>query len=190
MKTLLILSLALCLSMTGFADPTNELAMLSSVSLKDQKARITLLEGINRVKVYVKDENGRTLYCASQRVNKSLVMPISLESLPVGKYIIRIETKDSNIDYMVETTAKKAVQPAFKATVKAIDNRYVRVSLYEMQDIGTLKVKVYDTNHRLLYQEKVEGGPFARRYEFKNASTKGIYFTISDSKGNYEIYYM
>jgi len=190
MKTLLIIALAMSMTLTGYAEPTNELAVLSKVSLIEQKARITLLEGLNRVKIYVKDANGRTLYCTSRKVHKTMVMPICMEKLPIGKYVIRIETKESKIDYDVETMAKKEIEPRFKANVKALDDRFVKVSLYELQEEGPVSVRVYDYAHRLIHHDRVDGGPFARKYEFKNISTKGSYLSISDRKGNSQTYYL
>ncbi|HSJ69787.1 MAG TPA: hypothetical protein VK921_19055 [Anditalea sp.] len=190
MKTLLTFALAMSMFLTGFAEPTNELAALSNVSIHDQKAKITLLEGIGRVKVFVKDTKGKTLYCTSYKVSEDVIMPFNLEELPAGKYVIRIQTKDSSIDYDVETTAKKAKDYGFKAHVKALDDRFVKVSLYEMLEKGGVTVKVFDSGNRLLMKEHVDGGTFARKYEFKNLSTNGLYFIISDKKGHSQIYHL
>jgi len=190
MKTLLTFALAMSMFLTGFAEPTNELAALSSVSFNAQNAKVTLLEGIGRVKISVKAANGQILSCTSHKVRENVVLPLNLEALPAGKYVIRIETKDSKIDYDVETVAKKAKDFGFKANVKALDNKFVKVSVYEMLEEGGVTVKVFDSGHRLVFKENVEGGPFARKYEFKNLYTKGLYFTISDKKGNIQIYYI
>jgi len=190
MKTLLTFALAMSMFLTAFAEPTNELAALSSVSFNAQNAKVTLLEGIGRVKISVKDANGLTLSCHSYKIRENVVLPINLESMPAGKYVIRIETKDSKIDYDVETTAKKANEYGFKANVKPLGDRFVKVSVYEMQEEGDLTIKVYDKSHHLVFKEVLTGGPFARKYEFKNLYTKGLYFTISDKKGNSQIYYM
>lgn len=188
MKTILTFVMAMSMCLLGFAEPTIELAALSKVSINDQKAKITLLEGIGRVKVFVKDTKGKILYCTSYKVSETVVMPFNLEGLPVGKYVIRIQTKDSSIDYDVETIAKKTREFGFKANVKALDDRNVKVSLYEMFDEGDIMVRIYDSRHRLLHQEKVSGGPFARKYEFKDIATKGLYFSITDKKGYNQIY--
>jgi len=189
MKILLTIALAMSMSLTAFSEPTNELAILSKVSLTDQKAKITLLEGLDRVKIYVRDAKGRTLYSTSRKVNKTMILPICLEKMPIGNYTIRIETKDSKIDYDIATTAKKAL-PSLKANVKALDDRIVKISLYELVDDGEVTVNIYDTSHMLIFKEKVEGKPFARQYEFKNMSTKGLYIYISDRKGNTQTYYL
>lgn len=192
MKTLLTFTLVIGMFLIGYAEPTNELAVLSKVSIHDQRAKITLLEGIGRVKVFVKDAKGKTLYCTSYKVMKDVVMPFNLEKLPPGKFLIRIETKDSSIDYPVETIAKKAkpVVYPFKANVKALDDRFVKISLYELMEKGAVTIKVYDTTNRLVYKDIVEGGPFARKYEFRNFTTKGLYLSITDSKGNSQTYYL
>lgn len=192
MKTLFTFALAMSMFLTSFAEPTNELAALSSVSMKDQKAKITLMEGLGRVKVYVRNTNGKTLYSTSYKVSETVVMPFNLERLPVGKYVIRIQTKDSLIDYDVETIAKEEMpeEHGFKANVKALGDRFVKVSLYEMYEEGGVTVKVFDKTHRLIFKEEVDGGPFARKYEFKNLVNKGLYFTITDKKGNSKIYHM
>ena len=190
MKTLLTFALAMSLFLTGLAEPTNELAILSKVSINEQKARITLIEGIGKVKVYVKDITGKTIYATSYKVSETVVMPFNLEKLPTGKYVIRIEAKDASIDYAIETQPKKAkeVLTPFKANVKALDNRCVKVSLYELLTEGAVTVRVYDPTHRLIYKDKVDGGPFARKYEFKHFMTKGLYLSITDGKGNSKTY--
>jgi hypothetical protein len=190
MKTLLTFALAMSLFLTGLAEPTNELAILSKVSINEQKAKITLIEGIGRVKVFVKDITGKTIYATSYKVSETVVMPFNLEKLPTGKYVIRIEAKDASIDYEIETQPKKAIEVVtpFKANVKALDDRCVKVSLYELLSEGAVTVRVYDPTHRLIYKDKVDGGLFARKYEFKHFTTKGLYLSITDAKGNSKTY--
>jgi hypothetical protein len=192
MKTLLIFALAISMSLTGFADPTNELAVLSSMSFNEQKVKLTLLEGIKWARISVKDAKGKTLYLTSVKVTKKTFVPINLEALPVGNYVIRIQTKNSSIDYDVVTTAKKEIEKdyGFKANVKAIDDRFVKVSLYELHEEGMVTVKIYDENSHLLFKDIIEGSPFAKKYEFKNISTKGLYMTISVKKGLSQTYYL
>jgi len=190
MKTLLTFALAMSMFLTGYAEPTNELSALSSVTFNAQNAKVTLLEGIGRVKITLKNAKGSTLYTTSHRVRSNVVLPLNLESLPAGKYIVRIQTKDSQIDYDIETVVKKVNEIGFKANVKALDDKFVKVSVYEMLEEDGVTVKIYDNNHRLVFKEIVEGGPFARKYEFKYLKTKGLYFTISDKNGNFQTYFM
>jgi len=185
MKTLFIFALAISMSLTGFADPTNELAALSSMSFTEQKVKLTLLEGMKWARISVKDAKGKTLYNTSVKVTRKTVVPINLEALPLGKYVIRIQTKNSSIDYDVFTTAKKEIEKdfGFKAIVKTFDDRFVKVSLYELQEEGMVTIRIFDKYNRLLFKDKVEGGPFAKKYEFKHISPKGLYMTISVKKG-------
>lgn len=187
MKTLLTFTLVMSMFLTGFADPTNKLAVLSKVSIHDQKAKVVLREGIGKVKISVKNINGKTLFYTYHNVTKDVVMPFNLENLPPGKYLIRIETKELSFDYEVETKAKAAIN-TFKANVKAIDNRYVKVALYEILEEGTFTIKVFDESNRLIYRDKVIGGPFARNYNFRNFTTTGKYLSITDSKGNSQFF--
>jgi hypothetical protein len=190
MKTLFTFALAMSMYLTGIAEPTNELSMLSRVSFNEQHVKVTLLEGIGRVKVSVKNEKGSTLYCISKKVTENMIMPINLESLPAGKYSIRIQTKESSIDYDVETTAKEVKDYGFKAHVKNINNQYVNVYVYEKLEEGPIKVKIYDRHNRLLHREDVEGGEFARKYTFKNLHHSGMYFSLTDKKGNNQVFYL
>jgi len=191
MKTLFTFALAMSMYLTGLAEPTNELSMLSSVTVNDQKVKVTLLEGIGRVKVSFKNEKGSTLYCVTYKVSENVIMPFNLESLPAGKYSIRIQTKDSSIDYDIENMAKEEIiHYGFKADVRNIKNQYVKVSVYEQETEGALMVKIYDRNNRLLFKEAIEGGPFARKYSFKHLQNMGLYFTITDKNGYYQIYYI
>jgi len=191
MKTLFTFALAMSMYFNSIAEPTNELSMLSSVSFNDQKVNVTLLEGIGRVKVTFKNEQGTTIYCISYKVSENVVMPFNLESLPAGKYSVRIQNKDSSIDYDIETKAKEEVfLYGFKADVRNIKNQYVKVSVYEQLTEGPLTVKIYDRNNRLLHKETIDGGPFARKYSFTHLQKLGLYFSITDKKGYNQIYYI
>ncbi|KEO72426.1 DUF3244 domain-containing protein [Anditalea andensis] len=188
MKTLLTFAVAMGITLSSFAGPKNELATMSSISLKEQKAKITLMEGLGRVKILIKDEKGSTIYFTSHKVKENVVLPINLEELPAGKYTIQIKSKDSSIEYPIETIAKKKNKASFKANVKTLGDKFVKVSLYEMIEDGPVTVKVYDKSHRLLLKEYVEGGVFARKYEFNHIAIQGLYFTLTDKNGYVETY--
>jgi len=190
MKILFTFALAMSMYLTGIAEPTNELSMLSSVSIAEQQVKVTLREGIGKVKISVRNENGNTLYCVSKKVSQNTILPFNLSALPAGKYSIRIETRESRMDYDIETKAKEVEAYGFKANVKNIKDQYVKVSVYEMLEEGPLNVKIYDSSNRLLYKESVEGGQFARKYTFKNIHSKGLYFSITDNKGYNQVYYL
>jgi len=190
MKTLFTFALAMSMYLTGLAEPTNKLATLSSVSFNDQHVQVTLLEGIGRVRISVRNENGVTLYYISHKVSENVMMPFNLEALPAGKYSIRIKTKESSIDYDVETKAKEVSADGFKAYVQNINNKFVKVSVYEKLEEGPIMVKIFDRNNRLLYKEAVGEGVFARKYFFKDLQKEGVYFSLTDKKGYNRIFYI
>lgn len=188
MKTLFTILLAMSMFLEGFA-ASNDLAALSSVTSEHQSAKIHLLEGAGKVKISVLNHKGLVLHCRSLKVKQNLVLPINLSSLPVGTYTIKIESRESKVEYDIVTSIKEEKgAEIFNASVKAMGPRYVKVAVNEDNAKGTT-VKIYGNNNRLLFKEHVPSGPFARRYELKQFNSNEVYFSLTDKKGEEQFFH-
>lgn len=181
MKILFTIALTMSMILHVFAG-SNDLTVLSNVTYENQVAKVSLLEGVGRVKVSVLDQKGLVLHCHSLKVKENLMLPINLALLPAGIYTIKIESKESKVEYDIETSIKEEVAATFNASVKALALDYVKVAVNESNPKGTI-VKIYGNNHKLLLKDKVPSGPFVRRYKLKDIKSSEVYFSLSDKNG-------
>lgn len=125
MNTLLAITIAMSLNLAVFAahdtlPENNMLATYSGISYRYQKVKVTLMEGIGKVRIAVLDEKGVTLHTDIIKVKENVVYPINMSAMPIGRYTIRITNKDGGIDHPVDIMAPAVDKKRSKRNKKFI----------------------------------------------------------------------
>ena len=183
MKTLFIFALAMSINLFSFASPThNSLAKNSGVSYSYQKVKVTLLNGIGKVKISILDEKGMSLFTDFIKVNDDVVYPINMSNVPAGKYLVRISNKQEVTEHWVDIKPKEMISQKPDAVLDVIDDTHIKVSLKGISEDMTLKM--FNSDHRLLVKEEIKGkNSFSKKYNLQNLTSDKVYFTLTDKKG-------
>lgn len=184
MKTLFTFALALVISLSSFASPTEDsLSSKSGVSYSYQKVKVTLLKGIGRVKISVVDEKGMNLFTDYIKINDDVVYPINMSNVPEGKYLIKISNKEEALEHWVEIKEKELTIPKAVASIEVLDDQQVKVSVKDIRENMTLRM--FNSDHRLLVKEEINGKrSYTKKYKLQNLSADKVYFTLTDTKGH------
>lgn len=184
MKTLFTIALALSMNFFAYASPENDqLAKNSGVSCRYQKVKITLLNGIGKVRISILDEKGMSLFTDFIKVKEDVVYPIDMANVPTGKYLIRISNKKESSEHWVDIKPKEITSPIIEAAVEVIDDQKLKVSVRGINEDLTLKM--YNIDHRLLLKEDIKTRrSFSKRIKLQNLRPEHVYFTLTDEKGN------
>jgi len=184
MKTLFTFALALSINIMSFASPTKEsLATRSGVSYSYQTVKITLLNGIGKVKISVLDAKGMNLFTDYIKIKEDVVYPINMSNVPDGKYLIRISNKEEVSEHWVDIKAKELTYQAADAAIEVIDDQKIKVLVKGIT--GEMTLKMFNSDHRLLVKDKIKGKrSYSKNYKLENLSVDNVYFTLTDSKGH------
>ena len=189
MKTLITFAMVLSINLYSYAAPVNELLSKNSgVSYSYQKVKVTLLNGIGKVKISVHDENGMSLFTDFIKVKESVVYPINMADVPAGKYLVRISNKMESTEHWVDIKPKKVTTHKVDAAIKTINDEQIKL-MVRFQD-ENMTLKMYSNSHRLLLKENIKGNKsFSKKYNLQNLTADKVYFTLTDNKGNLQYIY-
>lgn len=190
MKTLLTFALALSLSTGTFAkEGTSNVAASSYVKTEGKTVKLSLGEDLGKVRMTIKDVNGKTLYRNTMFVKSNVIVPFNLSKLPAGNFFLEVESMEKKdvvgtANFNVETKEPKSeMELPLMASGKIVDQNKVRLTVFGLEKPG-LKVSIKDESGKLLFKETInEENGFIKYYNFKDSSAKGKVMMLEDVKG-------
>lgn len=195
MKKLLTLALIATLGVATLANASNEdLKTLSAVNATEKKVKITLREGLGKVRLAILNSDGKKLHQQFVKVKNDVMVPYDLSQLPAGEYQVMIESniKEPSHDvamFTVETKDSKSSYPLV-AYGKSIDNESFRLSVIGLEEPG-VQVEIYDQKGRTIFTENInqEEG-FTKVYRLDNLTTKDVSIKVTDKMGRTKNLYL
>lgn len=186
MKTILALAMASAISFSSLA-AEDDLRELSGVNSTFKKINVTLKSEVGNAKISILDQNGKTL--GNRKVhtkNSDVVVPFNLNSLPEGEYLVKIETKDEEVIYEVETVDRpiQAEELPLMAYGKAINENTLNLSVIGLTKPG-VNVEIHSAlSGELIFEEYIEQPEaFKKNFELKNLKVDDVYVELTDVLG-------
>ncbi|MFT4856359.1 MAG: hypothetical protein ACI8YP_002710 [Algoriphagus sp.] len=191
MKTLFTFALAGLFATSSFAANENEdLMALSSVNARFQKVNVLLREGIGKAKIAIMDEDGKILHQRKVRVQEDVMVPYSLDDLPVGEYQVMISTVDEEVVYTVETSERfpGIVSYPLMAYGKLVDDHTINLAVIGLNEPGVdVKIRM-ERGDKIIYQEKIDQSEgFRKDFILNGIDPSEVYFELKDALGRTRI---
>lgn len=189
-KIITTIALVASLGIASFSYAANEnVAALSEVKSANNKVKVTLREGLGKVRVSVLNNDGKKLYVQTLFVKHDVILPIDLSELPVGEYHIMIEDPKEAGDRTitsVETKAPKVTYPLM-AYRKQLDDNSFKLTVIGLDKPG-VKVQIIDRQGYTVFEEKInEPEAFSKVYHLSNLYNDNVFVKVVDSDGRSKI---
>jgi hypothetical protein len=186
MKTLMTAVLALSIFFTSYASDKS-LMEVTSIETKDQRFSVTLKEAVGRVHISVYDGKGRMIDRNLFRANEPLVIPFNLSQLPEGKYRVKVETKDEEVNF--EVSSRKPIEKKLLAYANVVDAHTISLKVVGIEKPGT-SVSIYNQSHRKIASDNIHVlGGFKKNYVLKDMKASDVYMRVTDASGKMKYFY-
>ena len=184
-KFITTFALVASLGFASFSFAANEnLAALSEVKSANNKVKVTLREGLGKVRVAVLDSKGKYMHQQTVFVKNDVILPIDLSQLPVGEYHVMIENaKDGDRTFTtIETKTPPSAYPLM-AYRKHIDDNSFKLTVIGLDQPG-VNVEILDRQGKKIYGESInEPEAFTKVYHLANLKNDEVSVRVVDSKG-------
>ncbi|WP_373398822.1 hypothetical protein V8V91_03700 [Algoriphagus halophilus] len=118
--------------------------------------------------------------------NTDVVVPFNLNGLPEGDYLVKIETKEEEVIYEVETIDRPipADHLPLMAYGKAIDDNTINLSVIGLTKPG-VKVEIHSASSgELIYEEFIDQPEaFKQDFTLKDLKADQVYMELTDALG-------
>jgi hypothetical protein len=195
MKTLFTFALAGALTFSSLAAfGADDLKANSDAKAYYKKVNVLVKEGVGTAKIALYDKNGRKLHQQKVKTaNHHVILPYDLSQMPIGEYVIQIQTDQEQVKYTVETFEKpsKPVETPLMAYGKKVDDETIKLTVIGLEEPGVeVQLRYIDNNRVIITDEISELDGFSKNYKLVGVSADNVYFQVKDVKGRSKLIYM
>jgi hypothetical protein len=134
-----------------------------------------------KVVVNIYNENNKRVFMETIQSKKGIKKPYDLRELPYGEYSIKVRVDDEETTHKVSHAVPEYPgQAKMMATVFGESRvKMLLMSPYQKK----FKLRIYDENNELLYQQNIrQQQNFGRVFNFEDSKTKTVRLVLSNNK--------
>ncbi|MGY6557853.1 MAG: T9SS type A sorting domain-containing protein [Nitritalea sp.] len=191
-RTIVALGMFIALGFGATVEAKERLEEMAKVRPVDKKVQVYLAEGLGDVAIRVENLDGQRVFSTRMQVNEVTKLPLNLQNLPDGEYLVKIRSANQEIVERVELGKRPMNNFSFLSAKAVLETPFALVLDMVVENEEPLKVTVKDFEGREFDSEFVtRAGRFQKRVVTANqAKATDFYFEIKDSNGNVKnIYY-
>ena len=181
---LIVMAVIIGTTYPTMANEANSLEALVTVKEIDEgKVQLAYYGKVpEKIHVRIYDEKDKEVFKETIKSTKGVKKPYNLRQLPYGKYRFEVKIEDEVSVHNIEYKA-----PAFPGNVKMVARAFTK-DKFKMMVMGpgykNFKLRVYDQNNQLLFQEKIDQNEnFGKVFNLNGSNARTVRLVLSNRTG-------